>query len=131
MIDNLIQDSIGIILKKINFDNVDPEKESKIDFTDSFIIVSKQKDVVEFEISRTVIANLQTSFNLNVSAGLQVYAKEGVDLTTQLTDALISENIKDISKTVMSFLSSLISQITGSFNGIPIVTPPILQDNKQ
>lgn len=127
MIQELIQDSVGLVLKSINYESFDPKQESKITYTDSFTMVSKNKDIVEFEVSRKIIGNLQVGFSLNVSAGVQIYAKKGVDLNTQLTDEIIQENIIAITKTVMSFVSSLITQITGSFGNIPIVTAPALK----
>lgn len=124
---NLIKDNIGILLKSINFENTDLKNTNKIDFEDEFSLVALQQDIAEFQITRSLVVDVQVSYTLKIVSGVQIYAKDGVDLTKQLTEDIIEKNKDEISSTVMVFISSLISQITGSFNGVPVITIPALK----
>lgn len=124
---NIIKDNIGVLLKSINYESVALKNSNKVDFEDEFKVVEVKTDIAEFQISRQLIVDVQVAYTLNVVAMIQVYAKENVDLKKQLTDEIIEKNKDDLSRTVMIFVSSLISQITGSFNGVPVITAPVLR----
>lgn len=126
---SLIKNGVAIILKSINFEDVNPSETKKIDFIDEFKIVSIESDLAEFSITRTIAVDLQYAYNLKVVAGIQVFAKEGINLKDNLTKKMVEENKNNISSMAMSFMSSLVAQITGSFNGIPIITAPSLKLN--
>ena len=124
---NLIQDNIGVLLKSVNFESTKLKNTNKVDFEDEFSVVGINSDIAEFQIIRKLVADVQVAFTLNVVSRVQVYAKEGVDLKKQLTDEVIEKNKDEISRTVMVFTSSLIAQITGAFNGVPVITVPALR----
>ena len=123
---NIICDSVGILLKSVNYEYDIAKKHNKVEFEDEFKIVKVQQDLAEFQISRKLVVDLQVAYTLNIVAGLQVYAQEGIDLTKHINDEFIEKNKDDLSKSVIVFISSLITQITGSFNGIPVITTPKL-----
>lgn len=124
---NLIKDNIGILLKSINFENILATENNTMDYADEFKVAAIQSDVAEFHITRKLVVDLQIAYNLQIIAGVQIYAQDGVDLTKELTDEVIEKHKDEISKTIMSFTSALITQITGSFNGFPVITTPVLR----
>ena len=124
---NLIKNGLAILLKNINFENVATTETKKINYVDQFKTVFIEPDFAEFEITRLVSVDIRHAYNLKVVAGVQVFAKDGIDLTKSLNEKVIEENRNTISSTVMNFISALVTQITGSFNEIPIITPPSLK----
>ena len=119
---------MGILLKSIVYENVLVSDNKKIDCNDKIEKVAITSDVAEFEITREVCVDLQNAYNLKIIVRVQLYAKENVDLKKKLTDAFIEQNKDNISGTVMTYMSALITQITASFNGYPIITAPALQN---
>ncbi len=124
---NLIKDNIGVLLKSVNFESADLKNTNKVDFEDEFSVFGINSDIAEFQITRKLVVDVQVAYTLSVVSRVQVYAKDGVDLTKQLTDEIIEKNKDEISRTVMVFTSSLITQITGAFNGVPVITVPTLR----
>lgn len=125
---NLIKENLGILLKSIVYENVLVSDNKKIDCNDKIEKVAITSDIAEFEIARNVSVDLQNAYNLKIIVRVQLYAKENVDLKKKLTDAFIEQNKDNISGTVMTYMSALITQITASFNGYPIITAPALQN---
>ncbi len=125
---NLIKDNISATLKNIQYISVNPSKNKKIDFSDEIKITEKNENLVKFDIVRNLSVDLDIAYNLEIVVSLTLFAKDNVDLSKSFTDEFIEKNKDEIAGNVMNFISALISQITGSFNGFPIVTPPIYKN---
>jgi|GEM_PF-5127579 hypothetical protein len=126
---NIIDEKIKVSLKSINYNILEPEEKKEIKVHDDVNIISVKKEVAELEVSRTVNAQLNNSFNLKIVTSIFCYAKEN-DLTTFFNDDYVKENIVQISALPLSYVSTLIAQITSSFNGFPVITAPVLQNNE-
>lgn len=124
---NLIQENIGLILKSIDYKATTSSEQKKIDSNDEIKLLAITSDSAELEITRYVNADLQNSYRLKVVAGVTLYAKPGVDLSKLLTVEKLEENKEQLTGVPMGYVSSLISQITGSFGGYPVVTAPGLR----
>lgn len=123
----LIQENIGLSLKSIDYKITSSSEKKKIDSYDEMKLLSISNDSAELEITRYVKTDLQNSYYLKVIAGVMLFAKPGVDLTKTLTIKKLEENKEQLMGVPMSYVSSLISQITGSFGGYPVVTAPGLR----
>lgn len=127
---SLIKQEIGLLLKSISYEGSLAGDEKKIDYTDEFEIIERTSDMVEFEISRNVTAALEVAYDLKVVVRLQVFALEGKDLVKEFTDSFIDDHKKELAGTAMNYISALITQITGSFNSVPIITVPTFKVEK-
>lgn len=123
----LIKESIGIYLKSITYDGSIGKEEKKIDTTEELKLVSVEEDMAELEIIRCVYADIQNSYKLKVVAVIQLFAKEGINLKEQLLVEKLEKEKVQITGIAAGFLSALITQITGSFGGFPVITTPRLK----
>lgn len=73
---NIIDEKIKVSLKSINYNILEPEEKKEIKVHDDVNIISVKKEVAELEVSRTVNAQLNNSFNLKIVTSIFCYAKE-------------------------------------------------------
>jgi len=86
---------------------------------------SAEKLIINYERGVNVPCN-KDIYNLKVIAKVVRDAKDNIDLSKVVNEEFIVNNIDDILCIAFNFVSSLISNITGAFGSIPIVTPPAL-----
>lgn len=128
--DRFIKDNIGVSLAGIQYKKVAPTGKNNIEAEDTFSILEVKEDTAKILIERKMIADVRNPFELSVKTEVEFRALEGVDLTKHFTSEYIKEHINELSGVPMSLISALVTQITGSFGGFPIITPAIFIQNK-
>lgn len=124
-----IQEQIKIDLKGIQYITKESSSSRKISVQDNYQPII-HKNEVELEITRSVSVDLQKSYEIEIKAAVTYFAKDDEDLTKVFTNEFIHEHINELVSVVMTYISALITQITGSFNGFPVVTPAVIVEAK-
>ena len=118
----------GFILKTIDYQAIDYDKQ--IPPKDDFKIIEICSNYFIYEVSRVIAFTYD--FELSITVRVQKYVKNSqkqkVDLTKNLTEKFIFDNLDFFTSQVMPGISYLVSQITSSFGSQPLVTIPAFID---
>ena len=128
--DKIIKDNIGVSLAGIQYEKIDSTGKNIIEAEDKFSILEVKEDSAKILIERKMVADVRNPFELSVKTEVEFRALEGVDLTKHFTLDYIKDHINELSGIPMSLISALVTQITGSFGGFPIITPAIFIQKK-
>ena len=74
--------------------------------------------------------NFERKERLKIKVKVVRFAEENVDLTQEISDDYIKENINKLLGPALSFMSALVAQITGSFGELPFITAPSFYDEE-
>lgn len=122
--------TINYTLLNINLNIIDQKAEFLID--DRFDDIHIEKDKLSLIYVREIVFPAENSYKLEIKVRVRRTAKEDVDLKEILNEKTILENADNILNLVSNYVSLLISEMTGSFGNVPLVTPPtfLKQKNK-
>lgn len=123
--EKIIKDNIGVSLTEIQYKIIESTSKKIIEAKDAVSIVEVKEDTAKIIIERKIIADVRKPFELSVKTEVEFSALEGIDLTKHFTSEYLNGHINELSGIPMSLISALVTQITGSFGGFPIITPAI------
>lgn len=129
--EKIFKENIEVSLAGIEYKTIEPTGKKVIEASDTFSIVNVTRNTALISIERKLVADVIKPFELIVKAQVGFEALDGVDIINHFTKKYLREHVNELCGVPMSFISALITQITGSFGGFPLITPAIIvQDNK-
>lgn len=128
--EKLIVNRLEMKLVSINY-KVGKSTGSEISVEDNYVVENIDKDSLRLLFERSVTLDFERKENLKIKVSIVRFGADGVDLTKELTEDLIRENINHLLGPALSFMPTLVAQITGSFGDLPFVTAPSFYDDDE
>ncbi len=127
--EKLILGGIEMRLVGISY-KVGKSSSSDVTVEDNYVLEKIEKDSVHLIFERDVTMNFERKERLKIKVKVVRFAEENVDLTQEISDDYIKENINKLLGPALSFMSALVAQITGSFGELPFITAPSFYDEE-
>lgn len=121
-----LSNRISLRLEKIRYDALDAEDiDCNVEYHDEWEVVKKGERNIALLYKRKVYFEPENRFRLEIDVRIVASAndKSNVDLN-DCSDEDIQNAIDKIIGIIPSYMSALVSQITGSFTDIPVISPP-------
>ena len=98
---------------------------------DEVNITKIEKNSISFECTRSLIMEPKSIFEAKATCFIKrvIDAKSDIDLTNCNIDTFVQHNLAHLVNTGFTNMSHLLASVTASFNGSPIITPPIPTQN--
>lgn len=129
--EKILKENIEVSLTGIEYKTIEPTGKKVIEASDTFSILNVSRNTALISIERKLVADIVKPFELTVKVQVGFDALEVVDLTKHFTTKYLQEHVNELCGVPMSFISALITQITGSFGGFPLITPAIIVQNNK
>lgn len=129
--ESIVKKGVGIKLINIEYKEMESSDRGEITAADRFTIVKVEKETAELLVERKIKATGRPAFILTVKAKVSYVAEEGIDLTEKFDKDYLKKHVNELTGLAMSYISALITQITGSFGNYPLITPVVIMDDEE
>ena len=129
--ESIVNKRVRIKLTNIEYKEMESSDRGEITAADRFTIVKVEKETAELLVERKIESTEKPAFNLTVAAKVFYTAAEGIDLTEKFNKEYLKKHVNELTGLAMSYISALITQITGSFGNYPLITPVIIMNDAE